>query len=66
MDMKIVKSEKRLCPCCMEEHEVKTVLVEETATLKKVRLITKHPICFARMQRNCIWKNHRCRKMIFG
>ena len=28
MDMKIMKSEKRLCPCCMEEHEVKTVLVE--------------------------------------
>lgn len=29
MDMKIIKSEKRLCTCCMEEHEVKTVLVEE-------------------------------------
>ena len=29
MDMKIVKSEKRLCLCCMEEHEVKTVLVKE-------------------------------------
>lgn len=38
MDMKIVKSEKRLCPCCMEEHEVKTVLVEETATLKNSKV----------------------------
>lgn len=33
--MKIVKSEKSLCMCCMEEHEVKTVLVEECATFKK-------------------------------
>lgn len=32
MDMKILKSEKRLCTCCMEEHEVKTVLVSERAT----------------------------------
>lgn len=38
MDMKIVKSEKRLCPCCMEEHEVKTVLVEETATFKNSKV----------------------------
>ena len=29
MDMKIMKSEKRLCICCMEEHEVKTVLVKD-------------------------------------
>ena len=35
MDMKIIKSEKRLCTCCMEEHEVKTVLVLEHATFKK-------------------------------
>ncbi len=34
MDMKIIKSEKRLCTCCMEEHEVKTVLVNEEATFK--------------------------------
>lgn len=34
MDMKIIKREKRLCPCCMEEHEVKTVLVMEHATFK--------------------------------
>lgn len=35
MDMKIIKSEKRLCTCCMEEHEVKTVLVMEHAIFKK-------------------------------
>lgn len=38
MDMKIVKSEKRLCTCCMEEHEVKTVLVLEQATFKNVKV----------------------------
>ena len=32
MDMKTIKSEKRLCTCCMEEHEVKTVLVREYTT----------------------------------
>ena len=36
MDMKIIKSEKRVCPCCMEEHEVKTVLVNEQALFKDV------------------------------
>ena len=47
MDMKIMKSEKRLCPCCMEEHEVKTVLVEETATFKnsKVDYEASYPFC---------------------
>lgn len=34
MDMRIIKSEKRLCTCCMEEHEVKTVLVMDHATFK--------------------------------
>ncbi len=38
MDMKIIKSEKRLCTCCMEEHEVKTVLVLEQATFKNVKV----------------------------
>lgn len=38
MDMKIKNSEKRLCTCCMEEHEVKTVLVREHATFKKVKV----------------------------
>ena len=34
MDMKIVNCEKQLCICCMEEHEVKTVLIKEQATFK--------------------------------
>ena len=34
MDLKIIKSEKRLCTCCMEEHEVQTVIVREKATFK--------------------------------
>lgn len=38
MDMKIIKSEKRLCTCCMKEHEVKTVLVKEQATFKNVKI----------------------------
>lgn len=36
MDMKIIKSEKSLCTCCMEEHEVKTVLVKDTSTFKGI------------------------------
>ncbi len=35
MDMKVIRSEKRLCTCCMEEHEVKTVRVMERASFKK-------------------------------
>ena len=38
MDMKIIKNEKRLCTCCMEEHEVKTVLVNDQATFKNVNV----------------------------
>ena len=38
MDMKIMKSEKRLCTCCMEEHEVKTVLVKDYATFKNRKI----------------------------
>lgn len=34
MDMRIITSKKCLCTCCMEEHEVKTVLVKECATFK--------------------------------
>ena len=34
MDKIIVKKEKRLCTCCMEEHEVLTVRLEETLTFK--------------------------------
>ena len=35
MEMTILKSEKRVCPCCMEEHEVKTVKVKEQAVFKE-------------------------------
>lgn len=38
MYMKIMKSENRLCTCCMEEHEVKTVLVREQATFKNIKV----------------------------
>lgn len=38
MEMKIIRSEKRLCTCCMEEHEVKTVLAEEQAVFKDVKI----------------------------
>lgn len=38
MDLKIIKSEKRLCMCCMEEHEVKTVLVKEAAAFKNKKI----------------------------
>lgn len=36
MNMKVIRSEKRLCTCCMEEHEVKTVRVLEHASFKNV------------------------------
>lgn len=32
--MKSIKSDKQLCTCCMEEHEVKTVLVLEQTLFK--------------------------------
>lgn len=34
MEMKILKSERMICSCCMEEHEVKTVQIKEKATFK--------------------------------
>ena len=34
--MKILYRENRLCTCCMERHEVKTVHVMEHASLKNV------------------------------
>lgn len=36
MEMKIMCSENRLCTCCMEEHEVKTVGVMEHASFKNM------------------------------
>lgn len=38
MEMKIIKSEKKLCTCCMEEHEVKTVLVKDKAEFKNTKV----------------------------
>ena len=38
MGMAILKSEKKLCTCCMEEHEVKTVLIEDEAAFKGVEV----------------------------
>ena len=38
MDMKIIKSEKKLCTCCMEKHEVKNVLLLEHTTFKNVEI----------------------------
>ena len=38
MEMKIIKSEKGLCTCCMEEHEVKTVLIKERTIFKNVNV----------------------------
>lgn len=38
MKMKLIHKEKRLCACCMEEHEVKNVLVQEHTTFKNVNL----------------------------
>ncbi len=36
MNMKTIKTEKTLCTCCMEEHNVKTVLIKEKSTFKGV------------------------------
>lgn len=35
-DMNIIRKEKRLCPCCMEEHEVSIVRLKDTAVFKGV------------------------------
>lgn len=34
--MKVVRTEKRLCPCCMEEHEVQTITENESNVFKGV------------------------------
>lgn len=36
MEIKVIHTEKRLCTCCMEEHEVKTVHMLEQASFKNV------------------------------
>ena len=37
-NMKIIESKRCLCVCCMEKHEIKTVLVPEQTTYKDVRI----------------------------
>lgn len=39
MDIKVINTKKCLCTCCMEEHEVKTVLVEEESTFKNTKVV---------------------------
>ena len=34
MDKKILNTEKRLCTCCMENHEVQIIKVREKSTFK--------------------------------
>lgn len=36
--MRIMQSERRLCTCCMEEHEVKTVCMREHVSFKNVQI----------------------------
>ena len=36
MSMNVIKTEKRICPCCMEEHDVKTVAVDDHTVFKKL------------------------------
>lgn len=36
MNLKVIHSEKRLCTCCMKEHEVKTVCVMENICFKDI------------------------------
>lgn len=38
MDMRVIQSEKKLCTCCMEEHEVKTVSVHENTIFKNEKV----------------------------
>ncbi len=47
MEMKILHKEYRLCTCCMEEHEVKMVSMQEHLTFKGivVEYIAKYTYC---------------------
>ena len=38
MEMKILKTEKKICACCMEEHEVKIVQVKEQGSFKDKKI----------------------------
>ncbi|WP_051671390.1 type II toxin-antitoxin system MqsA family antitoxin [Oribacterium sp. P6A1] len=45
--MNIIKTKKQLCTCCMEEHEVKTVIVSEHTVFKgeKLRYDAEYMYC---------------------
>ena len=69
MDMKIIKREKRLCTCCMEEHEVKTVLVEEKMTFKNVKIVYEADVFYMdeeQMQKNYLNQKAAYQKIING
>ena len=38
MDVKEIKSEKKICICCMEEHNVKTVRMMNKSIFKNVQV----------------------------
>lgn len=38
MDMEVIRIEKRLCTCCMEEHDVKMVRVKEHTVFKNTQV----------------------------
>ena len=61
MDMKIIKGEKRICPCCMEEHVVKTVLVMDQATFKNSTVNYEASYFFCELTKDSTWMNSRCR-----
>lgn len=37
--MQVIRREKRVCPCCMEEHVIETVFVEEQASFKNRTIV---------------------------
>lgn len=45
--METIRSERKLCVCCMEQHEVAIVLVKEMTTFKgeQVEYLAVHEYC---------------------
>lgn len=39
VNMRTINIKKQICPCCMEEHEVKTVQTRESVTFKDVKIV---------------------------
>ena len=44
--MKTINTERRPCTCCMEEHDVKTVMVRERNTFKGVTVEYDAEYCY--------------------